>query len=517
MKQTLPLFALLAASFAAEAPKPQIIIEARFTETDVKTGKEDVLSSPRITTRDGQAAKIEIAHEMMMSVPETTLKDATMKFQTGVELEMIGWIEGDGLILRGTATIRELDGKIAATKDGGWAHLRTDEVPFVLRFKDGEPRQLPISTSARSDRKLKIELTTKKHVPVNASPLYWQAFAAMPKLSDAEKKLLDSKTAGEAERALVAKADAALKLLAEASRADFCDWNLDLTKGPSLALPHLATARELAKLALLQARLNAAAGGRESDPQVPLSVMILARHVGSSPLLVSRLVDLSIEAMAIDEFAAILPRLSEQGRQVVQLRAIDYLGDVSSVSIADCVAEEGKAMSAWLSNELDAELKKGGALDVRAWLSRILAPGGSNSEQMLAELEKTGPLPKDAEEVRRLIDDYRAQMKELARVIGLPRDQISKEAAALEQKLGAGKPRNVFIALLAPSFLKAREAELKGERRLALLRAALDVQAKGETALPADLATFRKTEHGFELTSKELFDGKPVVLTVGPR
>ena len=63
--------------------------------------------------------------------------------------------------------------------------------------------------------------------------------------------------------------------------------------------------------------------------------------------------------------------------------------------------------------------------------------------------------------------------------------------------------------------MKARESELKGETRLALLRAALEVQAKGETALPVGLATYRKTDRGFELTSKELFDGKPVVLRVG--
>lgn len=509
MKQLLPLLAFVATSFAADAPKPQIIIEARFTETDAKTGTEDVLSAPRVTTREGQAATIEIVREMLMSVADTQVKDAATKFKTGVELDVSGWIEGENLILRGAATVRELGGDIVSTKDGSWAHLRTDEVPFVLRLKNGEPRQLPISASARSDRKLKIEITARKHVPVNASPLYWQAFAAMPKLNDTEEKLLNSKTAGDAERALVTKAEAALKLMNEASHADYCDWNLDLSKGPSLQLPHLATARELAKLALLKARLSEARDAIEQQE----SVLRMARHVGASPLLVSRLVDLSIEAMAIDSVASMLPGWPEE----VSNHAGSMLSALGTTpTIADGVAEEGKSMSTWLSNELDAELKKGGALDVRAWLSRMLSPAGSNSEQVLAELEKSGPLPKDAAEVRRLIDDYRTQLKEIARVAALPRELLTKEAPALEQKLG-GTPRNVFTALLAPAVLKARESELKGELRLALLRAALDVQEKGESALPANFATYRKTERGFELTSKELFSGKPVVLTVGPR
>jgi hypothetical protein len=42
------------------------------------------------------------------------------------------------------------------------------------------------------------------------------------------------------------------------------------------------------------------------------------------------------------------------------------------------------------------------------------------------------------------------------------------------------------------------------------------VQGKGESAVPADVATYRQTQGGFELTSKEQFEGKPIVLSVGP-
>lgn len=511
MKLALPLLALALPAIAAEAPPAQIVIAARFTEADPKSGKTDVLSSPRVATREGLAAKIEIARESMLTVPDAKVNGASLKFQTGVELDVTGWIDGEGLILRGTATVRELNGEIAMTRDGAWAHLRADEIPFVLRFKNGEPRQLPIDTSARTRGKLMIELTASIHTPVNASPLYWQAFAEMPKLDDTEKKLLDSNAAGDAERALVAKADAALKLFHEASLADFCDWNLDLSKGPSLTLRHLAPMRELAKLALMKARLGdaAAALGREQT-----DVFRAGRHVASSPLLVSRLVGLSLEGMAIDAIAPRLPQWPGETRRSV---ASAVTNADPAPGIADCVAAEGKSMSAWLSTELDAEKNKGGSFDVRAWLARLLAPAGTNTDQVLKEIEQAGSLPRDAAEVRRLIDDYQTQMNDVARFVALPREQMNKEAAALEQRLRAQAPRNIFSALLAPAVIKAREAELKGELRLALFKAALDVQAKGESALPAALATYRKTEHGFELTSKELFSGKPVVLVVGPR
>ena len=141
MKLALPLLALALPAIAAEAPPAQIVIAARFTEADPKSGKTDVLSSPRVATREGLAAKIEIARESMLTVPDAKVNGASLKFQTGVELDVTGWIDGEGLILRGTATVRELNGEIAMTRDGAWAHLRADEIPFVLRFKNGEPRQ----------------------------------------------------------------------------------------------------------------------------------------------------------------------------------------------------------------------------------------------------------------------------------------------------------------------------------------------------------------------------------------
>src|SRR5687767_9608489 len=59
----------------------------------------------------------------------------------------------------------------------------------------------------------------KNQAGVNAALLYRQAFAAMPKLTPAERNLLNpaSTAPSDASRALVARGEAALKLCAEAN------------------------------------------------------------------------------------------------------------------------------------------------------------------------------------------------------------------------------------------------------------------------------------------------------------
>lgn len=509
MKRILPFLFFVTSALAADSAPPAFIeVEARFSETDPKTGMTDLLSAPRVSTRPGNRAQIEITREVRLELPETKIKDATMTVNTGVVLDFTGWLEDGLIILSGTARLPDLDGNVKSSPNGSWAHLRVDEVPFILRVKDGEPWELPIASTARGDRGLTIKITAKKHVPVNASPLYWQAFAVMPKLDEAEKKLLDSKSVGDSERALVARAEPALNLLEEASHADYCEWNLDLSKGPSLPLPHLATARELARLALLKARL--------SESRVAIAqqqaVLRMARDVGASPLLICRLVDLAIESMAIDSLASMFPEWPEEVR--------NYAGSMISAlpsvpKIADDVAAEGKSMSAWLSNELEAELKKGGVFDARAWIGRLLAPSGAETEKALQQIDQTSSWPKDAAEVRQLIDRYRVLMEESAELVRLPHAEMKEKERAFQEKHKTEAQWNVLIGLLVPSFQKAREREVRAETHLALLKAALEVQAKGDAALADDLATYAKTERGFTLTSKELFDGKPVVLTVG--
>ena len=350
---------------------------------------------------------------------------------------------------------------------------------------------------------------------VNAATLYRQAFAAMPKLDDAERKLLDPKSNApiEATRALVAKAEPALKLSAEASGVSFCDWNLDLREGPMLGLPHLGLLQDLARLALLKARVSDARTAVEQHE----AVLRMARHAASAPLLIPRLVSISIEAMGTTSIAFMLPQWDETFRN--RLRSLVTSGLDPVPSVRDCTTWEANMMSAWLSNALDEASKKNGAsFAADAWLEKITT---TSAEKFDEELKRAGQtrssLPKDAAGVRRWISTFHAKLLELARIIALPRDAMEKEVVAFQGKLKTEAERNLFVGEMVPAVLKSRNDELKMENMTALLRVAFDIVAKGESALPPGLATYRKTDGGFDLTSKELFRGKPIVFAVGKR
>jgi hypothetical protein len=335
----------------------------------------------------------------------------------------------------------------------------------------------------------------------------------MPKTGEGERKLLlpGSGPLSEAARALVIKAEPALKLAEEASRLSHCDWELDYSLGHAMPLPHLGRMQELTQLMLLKARMAEEQGALEQH-----RVMLrMARHVAVTPLLLSRLAGAWIEVGAITSMAAMLPQWSRATRAMARDLVAEPLLPVPSYSA--CVLFEGKHMGTFFSRTLEDEVREaGGSLDVFAWSKRM---GASPSELIKLRTSKlpAGALPKDAPAARRMVESFRSQTKEIARITTLPREAMLKEAAAFEQRLSSGERHNFLIQELRPILFKHAENEWKLIHLRQLLGAAFEVQEKGAAALPPGLATYRKTEGGFELTGKDLFFGKPVVLTVGPK
>jgi hypothetical protein len=280
-----------------------------------------------------------------------------------------------------------------------------------------------------------------------------------------------------------------------------------------LALPEFTLVDDLARVALLKARLV------DAPAAVELHEMALrmARHAAAAPLFICRLVGVSMEVKGITSIAAMLPQWDPVLRD--RLAATMANGLPPARTISECAVMEGQVMSAWYSRVFEEEVKKSGAtLDVKAWLEGLVKEASENLDTKLKQRgQSRSSLPEDVAGMRRMIQEYRAQMVELARIVALPRAAMNDAARLFEQKLKAAPRRNFFTETMKPIVMNARERELKLASMLALSRAAFDVQAKGQSALPAGLATYRKTAGGFELTGKELFNGKPVVLTVGPK
>lgn len=152
----------------------------------------------------------------------------------------------------------------------------------------------------------------------NAAPLYRRAFAALD--ADAAIKAQDSPLsaattidlASPTVTDLLARHAATLELLRRAAARDTCRFERDWTR-PSLdmLLPELSSMRQAARLLVLQAR-RAAADGRVTEALGDVvRIGQIGRHAAGEPILISSLVGLAIDAMAVDTLAEVLPKLGK--------------------------------------------------------------------------------------------------------------------------------------------------------------------------------------------------------------
>lgn len=179
----------------------------------------------------------------------------------------------------------------------------------------------------------------------NAAVVYWQAFAALPRLEDDQKAKYEAAIKSTTEpvsndiQPIMARFDHALRELHRARGVRSCDWNLNYADGLELRMPHLQQARDLARAALLRARLRFAAKATDEAVADIAAVLKMAHDCGSSPLLISLLVDFAIEDMATEVLAANLATLSppQLDSLAVALKTLP-----ATPSVADCKRFEGR-------------------------------------------------------------------------------------------------------------------------------------------------------------------------------
>ncbi len=184
----------------------------------------------------------------------------------------------------------------------------------------------------------------------NAALAYWQAFAVLPPLKEAQLKLMDSagldvltdEQRRDDLRQLLKDSAAALRLLHAAAAMEHCDWQV-VPAGPATLLPHLSKARTLARLALLRARHRAVSGDAPGAVADVLACYRLGRHIRG--VLVESLVSLAIERQANQAVREILPRL-DQGQCRSLRAAMDSLPQ--RASFAETILAERDMFGGWL-------------------------------------------------------------------------------------------------------------------------------------------------------------------------
>ena len=278
-------------------------------------------------------------------------------------------------------------------------------------------------------------------------------------------------------------------------------------------MPHLQKARELARVALLRARLRFAAGETDAAIIDVLDVYKMARDCGCQPILIAFLVDVAIEKMTNDVLAAHLPLLKPE--QLDSLAAeLQKLPPTSSV--ASCIQSEERMFGDWLDRRIHAEAAKLNDPQAGGKLLRILgADTGLESELQ--------PKPDDAEgkrkadlllsltvaEVRASLKQMRADYAELGAIATLPVAEQAPRLKKLEDALSEARKLTkredavrYFSTTLLPTVSNVLLREDQFLTRRGLMEQAIRVQRQGATALQpvrSQRVEHKKTANGFEL------------------
>jgi hypothetical protein len=355
----------------------------------------------------------------------------------------------------------------------------------------------------------------------NAALKYWQAFAQLPRLTDAEEHKLDAECLtmplDAHAREIVNRADYAFRMIHRAAAVPRCDWDLALEEGIELLLPHAQAARLFSSLACLRARIRFEDAHNAEAIDDVVDAMTLGRHVSMDGSLITVLVNYAIERRTGEVLARYLPGLDAGTirRLKARLAALPPPGTPAR----GLVPFEEKAGLDWFIRKTNEQKDKESLL---AFLSAFCSRHGDSPEQSRergrAFLEECGGT---ADGVVKMAEETRPCYPMTAKLLELPLDQFEKEFQ-LESSKRAGNP---LFRTLFPAVSHMRRSQARADVYRALLAAAIDVQLDGSDALkdhpdpvaggPFEWVAF---EGGFELRSKfHPTDGKPWTLTVGRR
>jgi hypothetical protein len=359
----------------------------------------------------------------------------------------------------------------------------------------------------------------------NAALQYWQAFASLPRLSDAEQKklLADCLTMplDAHARELVTKAAYALRRMHDGAALPRCDWGLPSEdEGVGILLFHNDGARVLCALTCLRARLRFEDGQSAAAVGDVVAAMTLARHSSRESSLVMVLAGYAMEHRLGEALAAYLPRLDGPAIKDLKTRLAAL---PAGGTPGEGMLNEERFYVGWFARKIREANDRESLL---ALLGRLF----ESPQKGRAFLDECGGT---ADGILHFVDETRQAYSRVAQKLDLPLDAFATELEREENKQ-AGNP---VFKLFFPAIAKVRWAQARADVRRALLRAAIDVQASGRDALkdhPDPMAggrfEYEAFDGGFELRARLMPDRQlgakwkldertltPLTLTVGRR
>jgi hypothetical protein len=353
----------------------------------------------------------------------------------------------------------------------------------------------------------------------NAALKYWQAFATLPTLNDAEnKKLAEVLTTplDDLARKILTDADYSLGMMHYGAAQPRCDWGVGHEEGIFTRLPQANAARVLTNLACLSARMRFEAGQSDKAIDDIVAGMTLGRQCSLTGTNVMLLCGYAIEQRMIEVLALQLPKLDAKLIPDLKNRLAAL---PPGMTMAGATESEEKSFLDWFVRTVKKAKDKESLLAALAFVDN--QPEGkarASGDEARAFVESCGGT---VEGVLRYSEETRASYRRVATMLALPLDQFEKEFE-LEAKKRAENP---VFKVFFPAMVKVRRAQAMMDVRRALLSGALTVRQDGPDALknhsdpvvggPFEYVPF---DGGFELRSKLIGrDDKPVTLTAGRR
>jgi len=344
----------------------------------------------------------------------------------------------------------------------------------------------------------------------NAALQYWQAFSQLPTLDKDQEKLLGEWNTASiddpAVNKLLAASQNSLMYLHRGAPLPRCDWGLNYNDGISMLMPHLAKARDVARLATLDARRAFEQGHWKAGRRDMTSIMVLARHTGRDPVMIALLVRLVMEGLAVDCVAPYVPDLKASHSEAVAM----FEAMPPPVTLPQAILFEKKWMGGWIVPKLQEEEKRQKGAGLELW-KKFLDNDAPQSLKNVATLD----------EVIKLVEDGIPVYDDLARLAALPNEQFDVQYPVFKQKTKSEHP---LAALLLPAIDQLRAKEQRQQARMAMLLAGIAVAESGPEKLKeikdpfgAGPFEYRALDKGFELKSKLLYEGQPVTLAIGQR
>ena len=347
------------------------------------------------------------------------------------------------------------------------------------------------------------DTTPRPDPSANAAIQYWQAFTLMPTLDKEQEKILDewySVPLDAAADKLISASQTSLMYLHRGAKLQHCDWGLDSNDGISLLLPHLSKARALSRLAALRARSRFEQGNWKAGRQDATDVMVLGRHVGDDPIMISILVRYVIEGASIDAVAPYVTKIKADPKQAART----YEELPKAATLQDAIRNEKTHMLGSIVKQLNE------ADDWKHLWQQFLQ--GSEDADEIKHIDSL-------ERILGYIEQLSPTYDELARLVALPKSEFDAKYPAFTEKTKAANP---LAGTLLPAVDKILATERRHQARMAMLLAGIAVAQEGPDALkktndPFADGPFEYTaiDSGFELKSKLLHEGKPVTLTFG--